>query len=157
MILTLRPAQPGDTVAMIDLFRRSVREVAGRDYTPAQVAAWAPDRIDTADWDHRLAGNSTWVAEAAGILAGFISLGGDGHIDMLFVDPDHQRQGVARRLLDQAERAARDAGLTRLLTEASITARPFFEAQGFRVTARQHVTRNGQEFIRYAMRRNLRS
>lgn len=153
---SIRAAQPGDVPPMIELFRRSVREVAGRDYTLAQVTAWAPDDIDPAEWTRRLAGHSVWVAEVAGALAGFISQGGGGHIHMLFVHPDHQRQGVAGGLLDHAEGVARRGGLDRLFTEASVTARPFFQARGFRVTGRRHVTRNGQRFIRYAMDKFLR-
>ena len=48
---------------------------------------------------------------------------------------------------------ARRAGLTRLFTEASITARPFFEAQGFAVLAQHVVMCRGTEFVNYRMER----
>jgi len=42
-----------------------------------------------------------------------------------------------------------------LFTEASITARPFFEAQGFAVLAPQVVRCRGVEFVNYRMERVL--
>jgi putative acetyltransferase len=49
----------------------------------------------------------------------------------------------------------RRVGLTRLFTEARITARPFFEAEGFAVLAPQVVTCRGEEFVNYRMERVL--
>ena len=48
---------------------------------------------------------------------------------------------------------ARRAGIRRLFTKASITARPFFEAQGFVVLTPQVVTVRGVEFVNYRMER----
>src|SRR3546814_16841474 len=106
--------------------------------------AWAPDEIDRAAWAARRANRPTWVAELDGVPVGFVDLEPDGHIDMLFVDADHQRRGIASVLLGQVEETAHDQGLTRLHTEASITARPFFERRGFRVIAPQTVVLRGQ-------------
>jgi putative acetyltransferase len=46
---------------------------------------------------------------------------------------------------------ARRLGLARLFTEASITARPFFEAQGFAMLAPQVVWCRGAEFVNFRM------
>src|SRR5262249_43759139 len=48
---------------------------------------------------------------------------------------------------------ARRVGIARLFTEASITARPLFEALGFRVLTPQVVTLRAVEFINYRMER----
>jgi putative acetyltransferase len=50
---------------------------------------------------------------------------------------------------------AQRLGLCRLFTEASITARPFFEAHGFTALAPQVVTCRGAEFVNYRMERYL--
>jgi putative acetyltransferase len=50
---------------------------------------------------------------------------------------------------------ARGVGLARLFTEASITARPFFEAHEFTVLAPQVVMCRGVEFVNYRMERVL--
>ena len=51
---------------------------------------------------------------------------------------------------------ARRREMARLYTEASITARPFFEAQGFVILAPQVVSCRGAEFVNYRMEQRLR-
>jgi putative acetyltransferase len=50
-----------------------------------------------------------------------------GHVDLAFVLPSAAGMGVGRALLNAAERWASAHGATRLSTEASLVARPFFE------------------------------
>nr|WP_232630084.1 GNAT family N-acetyltransferase [Methylobacterium sp. Leaf118] len=68
--------------------------------------------------------------------------------------PGFGRRGVARALVAAAEAHAVALGLDGLTTEASLTARPFFEAVGFRVLAEETVERGGQRFRRYRMRKD---
>jgi putative acetyltransferase len=147
----IRPYVVSDLDTLIALFNGAVRRVASRDYTPAQIAAWAPDTPDRTAWAARLAGRATLVAEIDGVVAGFSDLEPDGHIDMLFVDADYQGRGVAGALLDRIEAMAREQGLERLFTEASITARPMFEHRGFSVETAQDVALRGQTFRNYRM------
>ena len=153
--VSIRPYTAADLDLLIVLFNGAVRGVASRDYTPAQIAAWAPDTPDRAAWAARLGGRPTLVAEMDGVIAGFSDLEPDGHIDMLFVDADHQGRGVAGALLDRIETMAREQGLERLFTEASITARPVFEHRGFHVEAAQDVPLRGQTFRNYRMTKAL--
>jgi putative acetyltransferase len=95
------------------------------------------------------------VAEEGGRPVGFAELEPGGHIDRVDVSADHQRRGIARQLLAAIMAEARCAGVTRRFTEASITARPFFEAQGFAVFGPQVVTCRGAEFVNYRMERVL--
>ena len=154
-MVMLRPYRPGDAPALLALFRDTVRRVNRRDYSPMQVAAWASDDIDTGRWFGRFAGRFVSVAEEAGRPVGFAELEPDGHIDRVYVAADHQRRGVGRQLMAAIVGEARRVGIARLFTEASITARPFFEAQGFAVQAPQVVTCRGAEFVNYRMERVL--
>ncbi|WP_207461547.1 GNAT family N-acetyltransferase [Azospirillum sp. SYSU D00513] len=151
--LSLRPYEESDLDAVIDIFLRAIREVASKDYGPAQIDAWA--RADRAIWAERRSSRPTWIATVDGEPAGFTDLEPDGHLDMMYVHPAHQRIGVARALVGQAEAAAHARGLARIYSEVSITARPFFERQGFHVLEEERVTRNGQEFLRYRMEKRL--
>jgi putative acetyltransferase len=154
-VVTLRPYQPDDAPALLALFRDTIRRVNSRDYSPAQIAAWACDDIDTVRWFARFAGRYVPVAEEAGRPVGFAELEADGHIDRVYVSADHQRRGIGRQLLDAVVAEARRLGLTRLFTEASITARPFFEAHGFVVLTPQVVTCRGEEFVNFRMERKI--
>lgn len=122
-----------------------------------QIRAWAPDDIDTERFGQRCETKSTWVAEHEGRIAGFLDLEPDGHFDMLYVHPDFQRRGVARALIEHVEDAALGIGLRRLYAEVSITARPAFEAMGFRTIVPQVVTLRGESLTNYRMEKRLES
>jgi len=153
--VVIRPYRPHDLDLVISLFTRSVRELASRDYSPAQIEAWATSTPSRAAWADRLGGRPTLIAERDGALAGFSDLEPDGHIDMLFVHPEHQGVGVATALVTYIEAMARDQGIGRLSTEASITARPFLEKHGFEVVAVQQVKRHGETLVNFRMERIL--
>jgi putative acetyltransferase len=153
--IDIRPYRAADAAELVQLFRSAVRAIPRSDYSQAQLAAWAPDEIDVARFAQRCAAKSTWIADCGGNIAGFSDLEGDGHVDMLYVHPAFQRRGVARALLSHIEGVARERGLARLYTEASITARPAFEARGFVVLAAQIVARRGEDFTNYRMEKPL--
>jgi putative acetyltransferase len=150
-VVTLRPYRRDDAPALLALFRDTIRRVNSRDYSPAQVAAWASDDIDTVAWFGRFTGRFVPVAEVSGRPVGFAELEPDGHIDRVYVSADHQRRGIGQQLLAAVMAEARRVGLARLFTEASITARPFFESQGLVVLAPQVVMCRGVEFVNYRM------
>jgi putative acetyltransferase len=154
--ITVRRYSVADAGALTSLFRASVRDIASRDYSASQISAWAPDAIDESQFGQRCEMKSTWLAVVEHRIAGFSDLETDGHVDMLYVHPDFQRRGVARALLGHIEELARARGLRRLYTEASVTARPAFEAMGFRTIASQSVTVRGETMTNYRMEKQLR-
>ena len=141
MPIDVRRYRPNDLAGLIALFRDTVRRINGRDYSQQQVMAWAPDQIDARRWMHRFDSKEVWVADLDGAPVGFVDVARDGLIDMLYVHAEHQGIGIASLLLRTVEAGARAHGLLRLFTEASITARPFFEHRGFRVIAPQREMR----------------
>jgi putative acetyltransferase len=155
MPIVIRNYQTTDAASVVDIFRASVRSVPAQDYNQSQVQAWAPDVIDEDRFGQRCESKSTWVAVMEDRIAGFSDLESDGHVDMLYVHPDFQRRGIARALLQHIEESARALDLRRLYTEASITARPAFEAVGFRVILPQTVTVRGESMTNYRMEKRL--
>lgn len=154
-MVTLRMYKSDDAPALLALFRDTIRRVNARDYTPDQIRAWASDDIDPHAWARRFAGRFVAVAEVAGQPVGFAELEASGHIDRVYVSADQQRRGIGRSLLSAVVSEAQRLDVARLFTEASITARPFFESQGFVVLASQVVMRGGVEFVNYRMERVL--
>lgn len=154
-LIQIRPYEPADLNVTIELFNDSVRQVASRDYSPAQIEAWAPIAVNTSLWSERLERKPTFLAEYQSHVVGFSDLDSAGHIDMLFVHSEYQGLGVARTLMNHILLKARDQNLTELTTDASITARPFFERSGFRVDQEQDVQLRGQTFRNYRMSRVL--
>jgi putative acetyltransferase len=154
-MVTVRAYRVEDAPVLLVLFRDTIRRVNSRDYDPSQIAAWASDDIDPDRWATRFTGRFVAVADEAGRAVGFAELESSGHIDRFYVSADHLRRGVGRRLLAAVVAEARRLSLARLFTEASITARPFFEAHGFVVLTPQAVTVRGVEFVNYQMERVL--
>jgi putative acetyltransferase len=144
----LRPYVIGDALATLVLFTRSVREIARRDYSLEQVMAWAPGSLEVIEWNERRLGTGTIVSEIDGAIAGFSDVSPDGYIDMMFVDPAYTRRGVASALLGHLL----DEVTVALWTNASITARGFFEGHGFEVVEEQQVELRGQVLTNYRMR-----
>lgn len=151
---TIRLYTPDDCDATVEIFLRAIREVASNDYGPAEIDAWAKVE-DREAWAARRASRPAWIAEIDGKPAGFTDLEPDGHLDMMFVHPEYQGMGVASLLLQAVETQARLWGLSRLFTEASITARPFFERRGFVLIAQQSVERRGQTLTNFRMEKRI--
>jgi putative acetyltransferase len=154
---TIRSYERRDADDVVDVFYRSAHETAFSDYTPEQVNAWVPRRWD-AEKEHQRSddGRLVLVAEGEpGHVVAFIDLERDGHIDRLYSAPEAAGRGVASRLYDELEAAARDQGIKRLYTEASELARRFFLHKGFTVLERQDKVLRGVPIHNYRMAKAL--
>ncbi len=132
--LHFRTAQFEDISQIRELFRSTIIHVNSRDYEPDQISAWS-GRADLANWGDKINNQYFLVAILDQRIVGFASLQNGTHVDLLFVQKDHQGKGIASSLLGKLE----EKGESFLTTEASITAKPFFERQRFRVVQEQTV------------------
>ena len=153
--MLIQDYQSGDAPAIVRLFHETIHRINLGDYSPAQVDAWAPAVPNPEVWHRRMIARRTLVAIRDGEVIGFADILDDGLIDMIFCRHDTVRQGVGTRLYRAIEDVARDLDLRRLFTKASITARPFFERQGFRVVTRNSFERNGIELTNFTMEKLL--
>jgi putative acetyltransferase len=152
-LIEVRPYRASDLNEVIELFIRSVREIASMDYTQPQIKAWA--QVDRAEWELARMSRPTWVAMRDGQVAGFIDLQSNGLIDMLFVHPEYQRRGVATALLARVEAEAMEAEIPVLHTYSSITAQTFFEVCGFTLLLARSVMVRDQRFVQCVMEKRL--
>ena len=144
--VALRPYLPADAKRCAEIFRSSIEELAAEDYNEEQREAWASRADDEQAFGARLAGALTLLAMIDGAIAGFASLKGADQIDMLFVDPELARQGAGRTLVEALTKLAQARGAKRLTVDASDTARPLFERQGF-TAERRNLVRVGDEWL----------
>ena len=155
--VVIRPYGQADAADSLAVFLAAVTETAAADYSAERIQAWArPETRDLTTWHASMQERNSDVAIVDGALAGFSDVGPEGYIDMLFVTPQHQRQGVARRLIAYGEAHARRAQLAELTANVSITARPFFEGYGFTAEAEQQPVMAGVKLTNYRMNMNLR-
>ena len=148
---TIRPYASGDCEAMAQLFYETVHTVNARDYALEQLDAWATGEVDLRAWDGSFRAHHTLVAEAEGQIVGFADMDKAGYLDRLYVHRDFQGQGIATALCEALERACPSPRYT---THASITARPFFLARGYRVVRQQRVERRGVELTNFVMEKS---
>lgn len=144
-----------DAEATLDVFRRAIRVMASRDYSSEQIAAWAPGDTNITRWAARRAAAHTVVATLDDRVVGFTDLDESGYIDMMFVDPNVAGRGVATALMRWVVESARHRGIRQLTSHVSITARPFFETNGFEVIDERHPVLNGVTLTNFLMRRFL--
>ena len=150
----IRPYRSPDCPELARLFYDTVHTVNARDYTPAQLDAWADGTVDLPKWDASFLAHHTLVAEIDGVIAGFADMDADGYLDRLYVHRDYQRRGVAAALCGGLERASNAKEFT---THASITARPFFEKRGYTVVKEQQVERHGVQLSNFVMRKPVKT
>lgn len=153
--LSIRSYLPADLDATIKIFRHAVLHGTGNDYSAFQRRTWASVADNREQWAAKRLGKPTCIAWIDDFPAGFTDLEADGHIDMLFVHARYHRRGIARALLEHVENEALKQSLPRLYTDASITARPCYEACGFKMVMEQTVTLRGVEFLNYRMEKPL--
>lgn len=146
--MTIREYRSSDLREIVELFYDTVHTVNAKDYTPEQLNAWADGRVDMAEWGRSLMEHITLVAEDGGRIVGFGDIDPSGYLDRLYVHKDCQRQGVATALCDALEGAVY---AERIVTHASITARPFFEKRGYEVAWEQQELRHGTALTNYRM------
>lgn len=149
---TIRSYRSEDLAAMSRLFFETVHEVNARDYAPAQLAVWAPSPEALIHHDASFSRNMTLLAFAGDELAGFVDFDpGTGLLDHLYVARDRQGCGIGTLLLEAMERAIPESAPGVLHTHASVTARPFFAARGWRVDLEETVERRGVLLRRFRM------
>lgn len=154
--MTIRKYRRSDLGAVLGLFHDTVHSVGARDYTPVQLDAWAPSVPDKSIWHERLSSAEAFVVEEDERIVGFGSLSRDGWVDTLYVHKDHQREGIATAILSRLLEEAVEFELPAVRVTTSITARPFFEAQGFDLEWEQEKAHHGSVFKGFVMARKLR-
>src|SRR5262245_19105108 len=115
--LALRPFLPADAPLLAEIFRASIEELTGDDYSEAQQQAWASAVDDEDAFAARLADRLTLIATLDGSPVGFIALKAPDVIDLLYIHPAVAGQGVGSMLVDALEKIMASRGTGRLTTD----------------------------------------
>lgn len=150
--MQLRRATAGDMEQLKTLYFNTILAVNSNDYTEEQVNVWASTADRTENLLRRIREQYFYVAfNNDGLITGFASLENNGYLDMMYVHKDFQRMGIATLLISKIFETAKKLNLSILTTEASITAKPFFEKHGFVVLEEQIVYIKDIPLINYRM------
>lgn len=146
--MMLRVYNSSDCEFLAELFYQTVHNVNARDYTKEQLDVWATGNVNLNEWNKSFLEHFTIVAIKNEIVVGFGDIDKTGYLDRLYVHKDYQRQGIASAICDELEQAV---NREKIITHASITAKPFFEQRGYRTVKEQQVVRNGISLTNYVM------
>jgi putative acetyltransferase len=140
---TLRPYLASDLPLLSEIRFAAIEELTVEDYDEAQRRAWAAAADDDEALASTLEKGLTLIALIGGGPVGFISLQEGGVIDQLYVHPSVARTGVASVLVDAIEKLAAARGTATLVTNASDTAKPLFDARGYQAVNRNTIEIDG--------------
>lgn len=153
--LAMRPFLPADVPLLAEIFRASVEELTGDDYSAAQQEAWVAAADDEEAFAARLADALTILGTIDGSPVGFASLEGGERIDMLYVHPAAAGHGVGSMLIDALEKLAAARGAKRLTAEVSDSAHDFFKRRGFVPQQRNSVPLGNEWLANTTMEKQL--
>jgi GNAT superfamily N-acetyltransferase len=133
-MFTVRPAEKGDAEAAVDVVRRSITESCISDHRDDTdtVAKWLANKTipHFVSW---LANEDNYcvIAEGNGRLLGVGLVQRSGEINLLYLAPNAQRQGVGKAIHSALEDKAKTWGLLKLKLDSTELARPFYAKLGY--------------------------
>lgn len=148
-MVTIRKATLKDLDAIRLLFKDTITTVACKDYSEKEIEVWSSSWDDIPRWEKKLQQQAFYVAVMNKKIVGFTSILNENYIDHLYVSSKHQGQGIASRLLAHAENVAINNDASMVRSDVSITARPFFESKGYRVTKQNTIHHKGEVLINF--------
>jgi GNAT superfamily N-acetyltransferase len=152
---TVRPARQDEIPRLLELIRRSARELSVGFYSPEETEAairyvFGVDSTLVDDGSYLVVEEGPNLVGCGGWSSRRTLYGGDqrpmgagerltpgidaARIRAFFVAPEHARRGIGRLLLQHCESAARAAGYTRLELMATLPGVPLYAAFGFQTT-----------------------
>ncbi len=151
--MRIRKVTISDVPELKLLYENTILSINSRDYNREQISAWVSTSENTDSLQKKILEDYFIVAIANdGTITGFASLNEkSGYLDVLYVHKDYQEMGIATMLVHDLLKIANDLQIKEITTDASITARPFFEKRGFRLTTVQKVVVRRVEMTNFKM------
>ncbi len=153
--MEIRRYKENEITDLWNLYFSTIHNVNMVDYTKEQINAWAPKDLDESIWQQKIINVNPYVAIIESKIVGYGDVQNDGLIDHFFCHHKFQRKGIGSKLYSWLERNAIERNLSRVYSEVSITARPFFLSKGFKVIEEQTLSLRGQNLINYKMSKRL--
>lgn len=152
--VSIRDYRPDDVQALASIFFNTIHRINTAHYTKEQVDVWAPESsLETEGWAKKFLRTKPIVAVVGDEVVGFAEFEPNGHIDCFYCHHEWIGKGVGSALMREILIRAKRHNISPIFAEVSITAKPFFEKQGFVVITEQTIIRKGVELTNYKMER----
>ena len=153
--MTLRDYLPTDAESLAEVYRDAARNLGRQRYTDAQTSVWALHPEDLEQFRVTLSAGQTICAVVDGSLVAFGQRNPADHLAYLYCHSAHARRGYASAILAKLEEHAAANRVSTIHVEASCVARPFSERFGYLVVEEERPIRQGLEFLRFKMKKEL--
>lgn len=154
--VTARDYHPDDVQDLANIYFNTVHKVNIQHYTQEQVNIWAPPTsLETEEWARKFLRTKPIIAVVGDKVVGFAEFEPNGHIDCFYCHHEWIGKGVGSTLMNEILTRAKNYNIDRIFSEVSITARPFFEKQGFVTLSERKIVRKGIELTNYKMERKI--
>lgn len=155
-IFSIRQATLNDITEIKELYENTVLTINRQHYSQEEVEDWASCGDDISKIRKMIKTHHFIVAvNQLSQIVGFSSITPQGYLHSMFVHKDFQGKGIATLLLDDIERFAKENRITKITSEVSITACPFFEKRGYTVEVEQKRNANQLCLTNYWMTRDF--
>lgn len=155
-MLHIRIVTEADITELKDLFRETVLHINIQDYTLEEIEDWASCGNTDEHWKDLIDKFHFFVAEnEMEQIVGFASISNEGYLHSMFVHKDYQNMGIASKLYEKIEQFARENKIYRISSEVSITAKPFFQRQGFGIEKEQNSQAKNLFLTNYLMYKEI--
>lgn len=154
--IAVRTYMCSDAQDLANIYFNTIHQINCKDYTQEQVDAWAPKAsLEVEGWSKKFARTNPLVAIVDGKVVGFAEFEPNGHIDCFYCHHEWIGYGIGSALMKAIQEVADHHNIPKIFAEVSITARPFFERQGFKVIVEQKVSIRGLELTNFKMEKQL--
>lgn len=155
--ISIRDYQPEDVQALANIFYNTIHRINIQHYTEEQVNVWAPKSSveNTEGWAKKFLRTKPIIATVGDEIVGFAEFEPNGHIDCFYCHHEWIGKGVGLALMKEILHRAKNNHIHHIFSEVSITAKPFFEKQGFKVVTEQTIVRKGIKLTNFKMERTL--
>lgn len=151
--MNIREYNESDAEAHAEVHRESVRQIASEDYSEEIIEAWS----DTSPEDSELEEEKVrFVAEKEGEIVGFSDYDLEtNELSGLYVKPGFTGKGIGEKLLEKVEEDARENGLDSLWCKSTVTAKSFYQKNGYQLVEETVHEIDGLEMKAYRMEKEF--
>ena len=155
-MIKIRTLRKDDEFELWKLKVNTIKNVNIKAYSKEQIKVWATDEYNSDKWIKRVKDMNPFIAEINGKIVGFADIQDDGYIDHFFCHNEFQGKGIGRMLMQHLMNRCKEKSISRVYSQVSITAKPFFEVFGFHVVKQQYMKIENQTLSNYVMEKIIK-
>ena len=153
--MNLKQITKKDQLDLKKIYFDSIISIDERIYNNEQKIAWASQAWDNKIFDLTIKEGQGWLINDKKKKIAFASRYPNNRIALLYCKGDSQRKGYGTKLLHKLEKDAKEDGLPRLSTEASLISYKLFLRNNWEIIRKEKIIIKNITFERYKMIKTL--